>query len=145
MDANGHLLNWISSQDGDKLGTGFFFLPSSPSQVILRAILSASVCGENVNEEGQGDAAGLKLSAPDGPPLPHNEGKKLRGTPCAIVSQQSQFSKVPASDVTCRLSNGEVSRCLLWFWYMQVAVGFCHSPDKLDGSQNLNMGENKSI
>lgn len=32
MDANGHLLNWISSQDGDKRGTAFFFsLFSSPS------------------------------------------------------------------------------------------------------------------
>lgn len=34
MDANGHLLNWISSQDGDKRGTAFFFLflpPPLPS------------------------------------------------------------------------------------------------------------------
>lgn len=28
MDANGHLLNWISSQDGDKRGTALFFSPS---------------------------------------------------------------------------------------------------------------------
>lgn len=28
MDANGHLLNWISSQDGDKRGTALFFMPS---------------------------------------------------------------------------------------------------------------------
>lgn len=55
MDANGHLLNWINSQDRDKRGTAFFWISIPLPKFILS--LSSAVCEANVNEEGQGDAA----------------------------------------------------------------------------------------
>lgn len=60
---------------------------------------------------------------------PTQWGKEAAWAPCATVSQ-CQFSKVPASDATRKLSNQEAPHWLLWFWDMQVAVGFCHSADK---------------
>lgn len=43
MDANGHLLNWISSQDRDKRGTAFFFFTLRLFQVILSCAQFSSV------------------------------------------------------------------------------------------------------
>lgn len=42
MDANGHLLNWISSQDGDKRGTAFFFFFFFLSPLLPQVILSGA-------------------------------------------------------------------------------------------------------
>lgn len=51
MDANGYLLNWISSQDGDKLGNAFFFSLPPALLKLFWALFSSAECGENVNEE----------------------------------------------------------------------------------------------
>lgn len=77
MDANGHLLNWISSQDGDKRGTGVFsFFISTPASPSYFEPRSVQRCVERaLMRRGEEAPPLLLLSAPDWPSLPHREGE----------------------------------------------------------------------
>ena len=104
MDANGHLLNWISSQDGDKRGTAFFFFfffppPPSPSYFERRSVQR---CVERTlmrrgEEETPPLLDSFKTLCPRLALAPIQWGKEAAWAPCATTCR-CQFSKVPASD-----------------------------------------------
>lgn len=81
MDANGHLLNWISSQDGDKRGTAFFshtpsLLLSPLPQVILSSVQR---CVERTLMRRGEETLPDSFKTPDRSSLLHNEGRKRHG------------------------------------------------------------------
>lgn len=71
MDANGYLLNWISSQDGDKLGNAFFF----PSLLLSSSYFEPCSVQRSVERTLMRRTAGLiqQLSAPNQPSVLHSK------------------------------------------------------------------------
>lgn len=109
MDANGHLWNWISSQDGDKLGYTFFFFFDCPSPKLFWALLM---------RRGR-EFRPLWRRAP-GQPLTHSHtmsgerdaGGASRG-PISVMVSRLQFGNVLSWDVTHMVLNQKVSQ--RWF------------------------------
>lgn len=112
--------------------------PQPPPPKLFWAVLNSAVCGENVNEKGQGDAVAARLIQNSllqtGPHSHTMRGSKRHG-PHVWQCLSANLAKAPASAATHKLSNQEQLQWLTWIWYTQVAAGFFNLKDKLDGNQ----------